>query len=406
MNDKKLAKPEFAFIILLFAIYLLPNVSVGSTTLMGILVVYSVYIFFFDRDIYDVVVVTLLLISVLALAYAMLTDANSISQTVSNRTLKRFISKFYQYICLYFPAILFVHVNRKASSKQKKVLMIISVVMIAYVIFTTWMFLLENPDATREWDKFDENAEKGVANYYFIYAIPMVVSVITACYLKLKGYARFFSVVAVITLIIFLVNAQYTLSVIIALIGIVYQIYKSIKNTSNRVLFVLAVVLVVPFVPSFLELSISVIRSEQMRIRLSEVYDFLTGKGTGGYNLNGRFTLYWKTIQAFFASPIIGNRNLSFDGHATFLTVLSDIGLVGGVPFYTLVYFVTSKINRALGEKKKQFSSVALMFVLMGVTNPIHASQPLGLATWFLAPLMIQTIFKNEGEKDNEALGN
>ena len=405
-KKNKLATLEFVFIILLFAIYLLPNVSIGSTILMGILVVYSVYIFFFDRGMYDMVVTMLLLIAMLAVAYAMLTDANSIAQTVSNRTLKRFISKFYQYICLYFPAILFVHVNRKASLKQKRLLMIISIVMIAYVMFTTWMFLLENPNATREWENFEDNADKGVANYYFIYAIPMVISVITACYVKLKGYARFVSVFAIIASLIFLVNAQYTLSVLISIIGILVQIFQSMRKKTSRVFFVLFVILLIPFVPMLLKIAMENIKSEQMTIRLSEVYDFLTGKGAGGYNLNGRFTLYWRTIKAFFESPIIGNRNLPFDGHATFLTVLSDMGVVGGAPFYTLVCVAVNRINRELGERKLQFLSVVFMYVLMGVTNPIHASQPLGLATWFVAPLMIETIFMNEGEGNNETLGN
>ena len=159
-------------------------------------------------------------------------------------------------------------------------------------------------------------------------------------------------------------------------------------------------ILVSFFIPTLLEVAIKNIKSTQMTIRLSEIYDFLTGKGAGGYNLNGRFTLYWRTIKAFFASPVIGNRNLSFDGHATFLTVLSDTGIVGGVPFYTLVYFASKSVNDMLQERKKQFSSVVLMFVLMGVTNPIHASKPLGLATWFIAPLMIETIFNNEGENN------
>lgn len=397
-KQNKLATLEFALIVLLMAIYLLPSVSIGSTTFLGMLIMYSAYIFFFDRKSSQTVVAVLLLVALLALVYAFLTDANSIAQTVSNRTLKRFISKMYQYYTLYFPAVIFVHVKMKASLKQKKTLMVVSLIMIVFVMYTTWMFLLENPDATREWENFDENAQKGVANYYFIYAIPIIISIITACYVKLRKTAKYISIVLVLVGLIFLINAQYTLSVIISIIGIVFQIYRSVKKSSSKVFFVLAVILISFFIPTLLEFAIENIKSEQMTIRLSELHDFLTGKGAGGYNLNGRLTLYWETLKAFFKSPIIGNRNLSFDGHATFLTVLSDTGILGGVPFYTLLCFVVCRINRMLREKKIQFAAVVLMFVLMGTTNPIHASMPLGLATWFIAPLMIETIFNEEGD--------
>ncbi|MBO4950850.1 MAG: hypothetical protein J6E38_07540 [Clostridia bacterium] len=397
-NTNKLASLEYVFIVLLMAIYLLPSVSIGSTVFLGVLLMYSAYIFFFDRKSSQTVVAVLLLVVLLALVYAFLTNANSIAQTVSNRTLKRFISKMYQYYTLYFPAVLFVHVKMKASSKQKKTLMVVSLIMIVFVMYTTWMFLLENPNATREWENFDENAQKGVANYYFIYAIPIIISIITACYVKLRKTAKYVSIVSIFVGLIFLINAQYTLSVLISIVGIVFQVYRSMKKSSSKVLFVLAVILISFFIPSILEFAIANIKSEQMTIRLSEIRDFLTGKGAGGYNLNGRFTLYWRTILAFFESPLIGNRNLSFDGHATFLTVLSDTGLVGGAPFYSLLCYVANRISGLLGEKKNQFASVVLMFVLMGVTNPIHASQPLGVATWFIAPLMIETIFNEEGD--------
>ena len=119
-NTNKLASLEYVFIVLLMAIYLLPSVSIGSTVFLGVLLMYSAYIFFFDRKSSQTVVAVLLLVVLLALVYAFLTNANSIAQTVSNRTLKRFISKMYQYYTLYFPAVLFVHVKMKASSNRKK----------------------------------------------------------------------------------------------------------------------------------------------------------------------------------------------------------------------------------------------------------------------------------------------
>lgn len=396
LSRKKLPFWEILLIIYLFVAYLVPSFSLGSTTLLLLLLMYCVYMVFIDQDMFSAVVVPLLLIVFLATAYALLTDASSIAENASNRELKRFISKMYQYVTIYFPALLFVRVNRIATKTQKKIFAVFGVVLMVYVVITTWLFLLENPDATRHWEDFDENSEMDVANYYFVYAVPIIIAAISVFMLNYRGLIRYISLALVIVGIIFLVNAQYTLAVLIAIIGVLIQVYRHIRTTLNRILFMLVILAFAIFLPQILAYTISIVPSEHIAIRLSEIHAFLTGQGAGGYNLSSRMTLYRDTIVAFFQSPIWGHRRLGFDGHATFLTVLSDTGILGGVPFYALLTIICKQVQKYMGTHKQQFGVIILMFVMMGLTNPVHASLPLGFVTWFLAPLTIQTYIKEE----------
>lgn len=405
LSRTKLPFWEILLIIYLFAAYLVPSVSLGSTMLLLLLLVYCAYIVFIDQEMFTTVVVPLVLICFLAVAYALLTDASSIAENVSNRELKRFISKLYQYVTIYFPAILFVRINRIATKTQKTVFVGIGISLMVYVIITTWLFLLENPEATRHWDDFDENAELDVANYYFVYAVPIIISAISIFMLKYRGITRYFSLALVIVGLIFLVNAQYTLAILIAIIGVLVQVFRHIKTTLYKTIFLLVILAVSFFLPQILAYAIRTLPAGHVTVRLQEIHAFLTGQGADGYNLNGRLTLYGKTIVAFFQSPLWGNRRLDFDGHATFLTVLSDTGILGGIPFYALLISICRHMKKQLGTHQAQFGVIIIMFCLMGLTNPIHASLPLGLTTWFLAPLSIQLIIK-EDPQNGQALEN
>ena len=391
---------EIAIIVFLFAAYLFPAFSIGATAFIAIILMYCAYLVIVDKKLAPIVLKSLVLIVIIAVFYMLLTDTSSIAQNVSNRTLKRFMSKFYQYLTLYFPALLFLRVKKKADKRQKMWITAIGIAFMLYVIITTWIFLIENPNATREWDNVNETNTENIANYYFIYAVPIIIATITIIITKVKGYAKLIPLGLIAAGIFFLINAQYTLSILITIIGVLIQLFRNLRSQISKAVFLFAALLMLIFTPQILKLAIENIESEQVTIRLSEIYAFLTGQGAGGYNLNARLTLYGKTIGAFLRSPLWGNKQLGFDGHATFLTVLSDTGILGGIPFYALLSLVCKSIGERLNNSKAQFNVIVTMFIMMGLTNPVHASKPLGLATWFLAPLIISLIFEEDNKNE------
>ncbi len=407
-TSNQLSYIELVVISLFSMYYILPavNTTISFTTATMFMLVYLAFVFLVDPPIRVIMLKMLAAIVVLAFFFTMLTDTFSISASVDNYKLKQFLSRFYQYLTMYFPVLLFARVDQLATKTQRWILLSIALVMIAYVVVTTMSILSQDANATRSWGDFDEYEGKNLGNYYFVYAVPIIIACLSACVVRSRVWAKVLCIALILFFFVFLLNAQYTLAIIISIIGVAVQITKTIRSIVGKALFLLALLVFCLFIPNILMFAIERIRSDQIVIRLREIYTFLTGGGADGYNLSGRLTLYWDTIKAFFASPLWGNRHLTFDGHATFLTVLANTGILGGIPFYWL-FFSSRKHLLTLADNSKELLKPAiLMFALMGLTNPIHAALPLAFATWFVAPLIIMTIFKKESVEDEKTVEN
>lgn len=399
-NDKRINPIDIIFIMIFLLFYLLPSISSKydfsyflalGVLYLGVCIINDGMTISRQRAKYVILIVFI------ALLYMLLTDASSIASDVSNRGLKRFISKFYQMFMTFMPLLFLNRMSERASIKQKKIVLVFSYILFGYVMLVTLRELVINPNITRTWAEFEESSSGNIANYYFVYAVPIIIGVCTFAACKTKKIAvRVSMIVAVIVQFYFLLLAQYTLSVLIAVAGVAYEIYVSTENSRRKILLILLFVVLIIALPQILMLAANHVPSEQMSMRLEEIYFFLIGGDTTGYNLNGRLTLYKDTITAFLKSPIWGNRKLGFDGHATFLTVLADLGLLGGIPFYYLYFSSKNRVLDYIGQENKGYIPLFFMFVLMGFTNPIHASLPLAFAVWFIAPLSIELCTESE----------
>lgn len=393
-----------SIIILIFACYyILPAVSAKYSFFIAIaLGLGYVFLTAFQNKmkISTTVVSYIVLIAVIAFLYMILTDASSIASDVTNRGMKRFMSKFYQMGMMFLPILFLKWAVSHASHTEKKIILAVSYFLIIYVIYITMKELIINPDITRAWGEFGESSTNNVANYYFVYAIPFIIALCTmiACRTKKNGI-KILLIAAIVLQMYFLLLAQYTLSALISIVGICMEVYINSNRGQKRVALCLGFVLLGIASPWIVRFAASHVPSEQMSIRLYEIYYFLIGGDTTGYNMQGRMTLYIDTVKAFFASPIWGNRSLDFDGHATFLTVLSDLGVLGGVPFYYLYFSSRKKVKKIINDRSRSFKVIFVMLFLMGLTNPIHAALPLMYVVWFLVPLTIKTYQEYEEKK-------
>ena len=386
---------DILIIIFYAAYYLLPSISnrVHFLIPLAAAAVYVFYVAFSEGKGFSYILLTYLsLIVLLAVLYALLTDASSIQATGTALMIRRFFSKAYQISLMFLPLLFFKRISQNASEKQIIFLLIISYAVFLYVIVTTFRTLAVNPNATRSWSG-EGTIYHNTANYYFIYAVPFVTIMLTVFVCIVKHFLiRLLCILGIIFMMVFLFVAQYTLAILIAFLcmALVFLIY---LRGFARFLSVLLIVLFLVFSKYILKFLIGLVPSEQVSLRLKEVYSFIFKYDASGYNLSGRMELYWKSIRAFLKSPIYGNRKLDFDGHATFLTVLSDLGLLGGVPYYYL-YFNANKITKGLMKNGKLFSPFFVALLMMGFTNPIHAALPLMFTVWFLVPLSLELYSK------------
>lgn len=395
LKKKKIPWIEIAFIMLYSVYYILPAASDMVHFIVPIMIafLYFGYLFFRDTHITPRIVLYVVIICLIALIYILLTDTITISEPIK---LKEFLSKFNQYFYMCLPILFLFRVVRRAGSLQKKSILVFCLGIVTYVIVLTLQELAINPNAIRQWEIFDELKDDNIGNYYFVYSIPILVVAISVCLSQFNKWQKIIAFGVMAFLFLFLVKAQYTLAILITIIGLLIQFFLSIKNHFLKAMFLLAATVGVFFIPNILFLAYTYIPSEQVATRLKELYDFFVEGNASGYNLNGRLTLYRKTIVAFLKSPIIGNRRLPFDGHATCLTVLADTGIIGGTLFYSLLVLAFKDIKKVLSEEGKRLLPIFICLLLMGFTNPIHNSMPLAFMHWFIAPLLIHVVYESK----------
>ena len=380
--------------------YILPSVN-GSLNRFLVLfagIAYFIYVFIKDRKIGISFISIFAAVTVIAFAFLILTDTKTISADASNRVLKVFMSKFSQYFFMYLPGLLLIRTLKTANKEQKTTILFLLVILFSVVIYNTFLEILKNPDAIRNWEEFADMEDENIGNYYFVYSVPIVMVGISVCMAKLKGIRKIICLGMIVVLFLFLLQASYTLAILIAALGFALQIFLSLKSPITKIFFVTAAIIALFFIPDLLLLISNNAASSNMAIRFRELYNFFTSGDTSGYNLNGRLTLYGMSIKAFLNSPIIGNRNLSFDGHATCFTVLADTGIIGGIPFYYLLFSMNKRMKALLRDNAKNFLPAFFCLLCMGFSNPIHNSLPLAFAVWFVVPLIIDTLINKEGE--------
>ncbi len=393
---------EMLFIVFMLWYYIIPSAST-MVNFMYVLAIVFVYLFFVIQDIplrmtKDILKVTLLALFIAA-CYWIFTNTSTIHTNVSNYQLKRFLSKFQQIAFGFFPILLFARLKLGGTIRQKSTILVIIFAMFAFVGVQTWSELRLNEDATRSWANFAEMSEANVGTYAFIYAVSALIPAILICIEYVQSLPLKLVLAAVIVvLFMFLLEAQYTLSLLLGAISIVVYIVICSRNTLLKILMVASIPFVFVVLPPILGSIASNVESQQVSSRLQEIANALAGNGLG-YNLDGRLTLYKKTIGAFIRSPIWGNRSLGFDGHATLLTVWADVGILGGMPYFYLYFSSKERVSKLIGNQgyAKRFLPVFISFILLGFMNPIHSTMPLYIVVWLLTPLLVDVL----GEQHN-----
>lgn len=392
---------DLAAVIFFSAYYILPSFNGSFNRWLALFagIAYFGYVLIKDRKVGISFISIFTAVTVIAFAFLILTDTKTISETASNRILKVFLSKFSQYFFMYLPGLLLIRVLKTANKEQKNLMLLLLVAFNVIVLYNTFTVIMENPDAIRHWEEFADMEDENIGNYYFVYSVPIIITGLSVCMARLKGFKKLICLGMIAVLFVFLLLASYTLAILIAALGLIMQIFLSLKSPITKILFIVAAVIGIFFVPDLLLFISENAPSGNMSVRFKELYSFFTAGDSSGYNLNGRISLYKMSIEAFLRSPILGNRNLTFDGHATFLTILADTGIIGGIPFYYLLFSMNKRMKAFLGENARNFLPAFFCLLCMGFSNPIHNSLPLAFSVWFIVPLIIDTLINKEGEK-------
>ena len=393
--------------ILIFTIkYLISSVTdvIPYTVFLALELLYFALCFLFEKSSVRWIMFKIaLLVVFLSFLYYFFTITHTVSTSVSHYNLKRFITKFNQLVNLFFP-ILLCNNYFKLKKQYRNLIFAVVLTAFSYVVIRSTIAFASGQATARKWSTFSESQLENIATYFFVYAASAMIPAVFGFIRKNKNRVlKLIAVVYIVLLYVFLFTSQYTLSILIPTICIFLSIVRNARS-AKKVALLLALMLIVILTPLALSALISVINPEnQIQSRLLSVLEFIRGDDSFGYNhLSGRLNLYKQCLEYFFKSPLIGNKTVPFDGHATFLTVLCDLGLLGTIPTFVL-YFGSRKSIRAIMKNSKMYSLWIFSFMAMimtGFVNPIHSAEVLGFAVFFIAPALLKIKF--DGEKNEQ----
>lgn len=391
---KRLPFWEFALILFSTIYFIVPGIAAMFPfyVFLFVEIFYSAYLIFKRYIKASTFFKFAALIVLVALMYTFLNDAGSISSFVSNRLLKRFISKFMQYSCMFFPLIFLKRFIQSASDKQSKVLILASITSFILASIPVLQLIAIDPLAARDFGQEQEG--NFIPPFPFVYGMTFVF---VGSFLFVKNtnpkywVFRSLSLLVLLFSFYFLLQSQFTLSLVTSFITIVLIITCGMKSSGTRLVFIYFIFLLLCVIPFLLEYLIIPNVPDMLASRFEEVQSFFTGNLSDDSDLAGRFELYGKSIAAFFRSPLIGNRYLDFDGHATYLMVWADLGILGGVAVFSLLFRAKKLVQTLIVDVAPLFLPCFLHLFLNGLTNPIHASLQIYITLWFIIPLTLNT---------------
>ena len=394
-----------------FAMYYLLNSVESRINFVIVLLLAWIYIGYLlvnDYELHEYLKSFAICCFVIAFSVMILTDSRTISQNAGNLEFKQFFSALSQYTFMFLPVVLLSRIIRLASEKQIKYLIYFFVILYAYVAIITFKELIIHPGLIHSWQELDIEVSDNIASYYFVYAIPLII---TLLFLIMNGKTvmqKFIIICIIAFLFYFVFLAEYTLAILITAIGLMVALSMNLNdNKVLKIFYLMIIIFILIFMPNILEFLATHIKSHSISLRLMELREFfVSNSAEDTYNLRGRLNLYLESFKAFLHSPIIGNRRLSFDGHALFLTILADVGLVGGIPFFYLLFSSIKKVKFYLGERKSDINPPLMCLIITGFTNPLQKSYPVSLAMWLLIPLIILYFSRNGGIISNERMEN
>ena len=321
-------------------------------------------------------------------------------------TLVEAIGKFHNYFSVCFPAILLSWFLPRSNKKQRWIIMVLAIVIYVIVLGNTYMAILEDATSIRQNAIDLELKAENVGTYDFVYATGAIIPFLAICFgeVKEKWQKVLFAGLLIVVLSLMIIF-QYTIALLGALVSLLFIPLLKEKRTKNRNVYIVCILIVILAIQPILTFLTQIIPEGPMNIRITEIVEFLSGEGEIGYNLEGRFGLYWRAVQAFFQHPLTGNRELGFDTHSTILNVFAYVGVWGGLLYIWVLRRMKRRTEYLLQIKdtKWKFTPIFIYLIFVAMTNPIQAAFITNAMVWFVLPLGL-SLFEREAE--DEEVGN
>lgn len=395
---------DFCVIAFMLYYFLLPSASINISTwlVLGCILLYAAYVVLISNN-YRVRTWTIgytVIVLFIALLYVLLTKSSSDLTIV-----ERYITKFGQWFRMFFPILLFYRFTKLKSDRSKTLLLVFAMLILAVVVYNSFGVLEENSYAARQWSEFDDIKNLNAVTYEYVYAIAALIPFVFWCLVAVKKlYIKIISLVVLVVCFSLLFAAQYTIAIMLAVLGCLVCFYRKYNCAILIIISAFIGIMLIFFLPTILTWISTLFESETIAIRFKELAIFIEGgKVSAGGDLTSRLNVYKQCFEYFLKSPIGGNTSLPFDPHSTFLGVMCDFGIIGMIPIFSFVFTIHKRIYEIAGNYnvKSIFIPVHMVWVCLGLLNPVHAALPLNMMVWFLVPAMGYVFAKKYTERNS-----
>ena len=312
-------------------------------------------------------------------------------------------------ISLYMMVLFFI-VGYFYRDKWKELYFIVPIIMLflIYFNFKSAFKVMEDPTIARLIVRNDEYIyqylREGIGGYGLLYpqvvTFPVLVMWIIKSY-KLKKFYFFIGLVWIISYVLFVLNANYSIAITGSIISLIILLFY--KGHSAALAFAVSAGL-------FIALMLMILYWESFRNMLLEYFDgtavakkindlvATSESGAAEGSINDRIIKYQSTIDAILKYPLTGG--LWWDiggGHSALGGAFAQYGLFGGYIFCRIMYGVPTQYKKSYGYKRIQQMANANLVVLLFVT--LLDSTPYAFMGMILivTPILYENIIEWDG---------
>lgn len=306
--------------------------------------------------------------------------------------------------------VLFLIVGHFYIDKWKELYFIVPIILLflIYFNFKSAFKVMEDPTIARLIVRNDENIyqylREGIGGYGLVYpqvvTFPVIVMWIFKT-IKCKKIYFIIGVVWVVSYIMFILNANYSIAIVGSLISLIILLFY--KGHSIGLAFAISFGL-------FVALMMMILYWDSFRNMLLEFFDgtavakkindlvATSESGAAEGSINARMIAYQRTFDTIFRFPFIGGLWWeSGGGHSALGDTFAKYGIFGGYIFCKIMYGVPSQYKKAYGFKSIQQMVNANLVVLLFVTMLDSTPYAFMGMILIITPILYENIIEWDG---------
>lgn len=256
--------------------------------------------------------------------------------------------------------------------------------------------------------------KNNVGTFSYVYGLAILIPFFV--YLFKENKNKKWLVLILVLSIITLIEASFTIGMIIAVIGCIILYLNNNKHSVQKKLIivlisVLLIVIFITYLPNLLIYIGNNIENEYFQQRFLEIANFIDNpENSAEGDLAGRIELYTKSFKTFLEHPIIGvggyyyieNNNPGIGYHSEILDNMARYGIFSLVFVIAFFYYYRKyllQISKST-KAKKIINTIIFSIIILAFINPCFNNEWISIVAFILLPT-----YCNLGVKKNEENG-